>query len=58
MITLNFNSRVFNRGMKCFYDYTDKCFDPQYKHIIENEVSGAKTFHDMLCKDKKFRRGE
>lgn len=44
--------------MKCFYDYTDKCFDPQYKHIIENEVSGAKTFHDMLCKDKKFRRGE
>lgn len=50
--------RVFNQGLKCFMEYTNKCLETNDKRLVVSEITGAKSFYDMLCKDKDFRNGK
>lgn len=56
IVILIWISSIFQRGIRCFQDYADKCIsDPAKLRLLEGEVMPAKNFHEMLCKDKMFR---
>ncbi|XP_037953880.1 uncharacterized protein LOC119684022 [Teleopsis dalmanni] len=47
---------VFDRGMKCFDEYTANCLPDKNLLIFKNNVEGAKNFFKKFCGDRDFQR--
>ncbi|CAG9800135.1 unnamed protein product [Chironomus riparius] len=55
-VEIDYNCKLFNRGLQCYHDYTEKCMDAMNKRLINGEVEPAKNFYSMLCNDKEFKK--
>uniref|UniRef100_A0A182NRA8 Uncharacterized protein n=1 Tax=Anopheles dirus TaxID=7168 RepID=A0A182NRA8_9DIPT len=47
---------LFNRGMECVQRYLNVCVDIKERHIINDEVYGAKRLYGYLCRNRGFQQ--
>ncbi|XP_054745870.1 uncharacterized protein LOC129250256 [Anastrepha obliqua] len=47
---------VFNRGMKCFDEYTVRCLNNKTLDLFKNNVEGARRFFMRFCSDREFQK--
>ncbi|XP_012156093.1 uncharacterized protein LOC101462094 isoform X1 [Ceratitis capitata] len=47
---------VFNRGMRCFDDYTSRCLTNKTLNLFKNNVEGARRFFQRFCSDREFQK--
>ncbi|XP_018798760.1 PREDICTED: uncharacterized protein LOC108975012 [Bactrocera latifrons] len=47
---------VFNKGMRCFDDYTARCLTNKTLNLFKNNVEGARRFFNRFCSDREFQK--
>ncbi|KRG00097.1 uncharacterized protein Dwil_GK14242 [Drosophila willistoni] len=47
---------IFNRGMKCFDDYSARCLQNRKLNTFKNNVEGARKFFYKFCGDTDFQK--